>query len=212
MGVRKSKKIGSVINGYLVLDSRHHGTSTEYLVECQKCNDRYWKSGCFVRNGGKCPTCDGGKVYRNSDGYRHEELYRHYKMIIDRLRSHERYKDVKMCDEWFYDYTSFRAWALSHGYKSGLTLDRIDNERGYEPDNCRWATIFEQANNRRSNIIVTYRGDTDTVANLARKYHKKRSLIYQRLHSGWSVDDAFDKPIDTNKWSNARKETNTCQS
>ena len=211
MAVRKSKKIGTVVKGYLVLDSRHEGTTTYFYLECQKCGERFWKSNGFIKSKAICPYCERGKIDHNADGYRHERLYYHYKMILQRARHHERYKDVEVCREWVEDYRKFREWALANGYADGLTIDRIDNSKGYFPENCRWATMRQQANNRSSNIVVTYRGDTDTVANLARKYGKDRGLIYQRLRAGWSVEDSFDRPVNKSKWSRKRKESGGVQ-
>ena len=61
-------------------------------------------------------------------------------------------------------FIAFKKWALENGYADNLSLDRIDNNKGYSPEHCRWATAKEQCNNRRSNRWITYKGETKTVA------------------------------------------------
>jgi hypothetical protein len=84
--------------------------------------------------------------------------------------NYERYgrRGIKVCDEWRYDYLTFKAWAVTNGYSKKLSLDRIDNDRGYSPDNCRWATMLVQNNNSSFNKHLTINGITQTIAQWTR--------------------------------------------
>lgn len=77
-------------------------------------------------------------------------------------------KGIRMCDEWRNSYEMFRDWAILNGYDDSLTIDRIDNSKGYYPENCRWATYLQQENNRASNHKVVYNEVTLNVSEWCR--------------------------------------------
>jgi hypothetical protein len=82
-------------------------------------------------------------------------------------------RGIKVCDEWLGEngFINFSEWAINNGYSERLTLDRIDNEKGYSPNNCRWVDTYVQANNKRNNLYVMVNGEIDTVSNMARKHN-----------------------------------------
>lgn len=87
---------------------------------------------------------------------------------------------------------AFQQWALTNGYKDGLSLDRIDNSKGYSPENCRWVTAKVQNNNKRSNILITYKGVTKTLKQWSDELHINYMKLFQRLNRlHWSVERAF---------------------
>lgn len=72
-------------------------------------------------------------------------------------------RGITVCDEWREDFSAFYSWALANGYADNLTIDRIDNNKGYSPDNCRWADAETQCRNRSSNIKITIGNATKTL-------------------------------------------------
>ena len=63
-------------------------------------------------------------------------------------------RGILICDEWFNNSKSFYDWCMANGYESTLTLDRIDNNKGYSPDNCRWTDSKTQCRNKRNNVVT----------------------------------------------------------
>ena len=92
-------------------------------------------------------------------------------------------RGIEICQEWKNSFEAFRNWATENGYTDELTIDRIDVNGNYEPSNCRWATLKEQANNMRTNTMITYKGETKTLAQWAESfginYHTLVSRLYQ---------------------------------
>jgi hypothetical protein len=86
----------------------------------------------------------------------------------------------------------FADWSFSHGYKEGLSLDRINNEKGYSPNNCRWVSWKEQCNNRKSNIPIEYNGKTQNLKSWCDELGLNYHLIYQRIfRDGYTFEQAI---------------------
>lgn len=85
-------------------------------------------------------------------------------------------------------------------WEPGLTLDRIDNNKDYSPDNCRWATRTEQNNNRRDNHLFTYDGLSMTLVGWSKKLNIKRSTLAQRYYGlKWNTEKTLTTPLGGNK-------------
>lgn len=102
-------------------------------------------------------------------------------------------RGIKVCDEWENDFMAFYNWAISNGFEESLSIDRIDNNKGYSPDNCRWATPRQQANNTRRNIIVERDGEKVTLSDLCRNLGLNYRLVLSRIESGMTVEMAISK-------------------
>lgn len=105
-------------------------------------------------------------------------------------------RGITVCDEWVNDYPAFKKWALENGYEEGLSIDRIDNNLGYSPDNCRWVPKEEQWFNKRNSSKFTFNGETKTAAEWAKQYGMEYSIFYNRAKNGWDLEKIVNTPID----------------
>lgn len=100
-------------------------------------------------------------------------------------------RGITICAEWD-DFSIFRDWALANGYADNLSIDRKENDLGYEPNNCRWATAEVQSQNRR---FVKRAPDGTPWAVIAKLNGIKVTLMHGRLHEGWPIEKAATLPI-----------------
>lgn len=114
-------------------------------------------------------------------------------------------RGITMCKEWADSFMSFYNWSVSNGYKEELlengrnkwTLDRIDNNGNYEPNNCRWVVLKENERNKRTNRIVEFNGEKHSLVEWAEILKVPVSRLYNRLFDGWSVERAFTTPVNS---------------
>ena len=118
-----------------------------------------------------------------------------------KCRGYENYggRGITICDEWLGKdgFQHFRDWAYANGYdenapRGECTIDRIDNDKGYSPDNCRWVDMKFQGNHRRNNREITYNGETHTASEWAKKIGISVETIFSRLDRNWSVTEALN--------------------
>lgn len=178
------------------------GRSRKYLCQCDCGNTTYSTISNLISGNTKSCGCMSLESRKSSitHGMSGSRIYNIWQKMISRCErpgdpSFKKYgaKGITVCESW-HDFNSFYSWSISNGYSDALTIDRKDGALGYCPENCRWATYHEQANNTKSNVLYYYNGHTYTLAELAREYN----LPYKRLHQrvrvrGWSLDRALSK-------------------
>lgn len=134
----------------------------------------------------------GSRIYRIWQGIKN-------RCLNTQLKVYPLYggRGITIFDEWLGEngFQAFYDWAMANGYKENLSIDRIDNDMGYFPENCRWVSMKIQANNTRRNVTYEYNGERLTISEMATKYNVPYKLLYKRLHNfGWSVNEAVAKP------------------
>lgn len=130
-----------------------------WVCKCS-CGVESIKTGKLLLNG-HCKSCGCGEYenrVKNVTSHRlsNTRLYNIWKAIKQRCyyAKHKDYhnyggRGITVCDEWLHDFQTFYNWAITHGYRDDLSIDRIDVNGNYEPNNCRWATAHEQRINQR---------------------------------------------------------------
>jgi hypothetical protein len=126
--------------------------------------------------------------------------------------SYRRYgeRGIIVCEEWLNNFQTFYDWAIKNEWKKGLTIDRIDNDKNYEPDNCRCTTRQVQNNNASFNTRVIIFGEEKTVAEWGRdkKCTIPYSALLKRLRNNWIPEEALTTPISTKHQTNKRGKKN----
>lgn len=187
--INYSEYIGKKFYSYTILEDlglRHNGKQMNRIM-LAKCDCGNIREVVFydVKRGSTKSCCKRGCIRHNKC---YTPLYRIHSGIKTRCyniksKPYKNYggRGIKMCNDWLNDVTKFIDWALENGYKKGLSIERINNDSDYEPKNCKWSTEKEQANNRRTNHNVEYRGVIMTISQLAEKYNMPKAVLRNRI-------------------------------
>lgn len=100
-------------------------------------------------------------------------------------------RGITVCDEWRNSFETFRDWAFANGYADNLTIDRIDNDKGYSPENCRWISIAEQQRNKSNCIYIEAFGEKHTIAEWSRIKNIPAPTLYSRVQKGIAGEELF---------------------
>ncbi|MFI2856871.1 hypothetical protein ACH6EH_06995 [Paenibacillus sp. JSM ZJ436] len=196
--------VGKKINMLTVLEKVSESGYSLFLCECECGSQKIFRGKDL--NQDKVKSC--GNHYRDLIGEANSthkktntRIYKIYRGMMMRCfdensQSYQGYggRGISVCSEWADTdgFMSFYNWSMENGYDETLTIDRIDNERGYSPSNCRWTTREVQQNNRRGNILFTHEGETKTLAQWCKILNLKYDTIWKRIYK---YNFSFEKAI-----------------
>ena len=151
-----------------------------------------------------CLKAERAKTNHKTHGMTRTRTYRIYHAMMQRCydktqRAYPQYggSGIEMCERWRGSFENFLE-DMGECPSPRHSIDRIDNDKGYSPDNCRWATTSQQARNKRNTVLIKYCGEERPLADVADEIGMYYGTLYYRIFSyGWSVDKAINTPINT---------------
>lgn len=174
------------------LNTRSKNGHKQYKCQCD-CGNIKIVRGDTLKNGmSQSCGCTIGIMH----GLTATKLYKVYNGMKNRCcnknaSNYEYYggRGIKVCNEWVDNFKNFYDWAINNDYHEGLSIDRIDTNGDYEPNNCKWKTSKQQCNNKRNNVHLTYNGKTQTLSQWAEELGTNYNTMASRYYRGWEVED-----------------------
>lgn len=194
--------------GKLTVISYNYNGTWHCLCDCGNYTDKLTSD---IKKG-KYPNCGCEKYWwKGNSKHNHcnERIYNIYEKMKSRCyteqcKEYNNYgkRGIIMCDEWLGEngFKHFYDWAMSNGYQDNLSIDRINVNGNYEPNNCRWANNKTQSNNKRNNHYVEYQGVAHTIAEWAEIYNMPYDRLHMRIKHGWEIEKALLTPKMNNQF------------
>ena len=209
---------------FIDLTGERFGKLVVNSFDCKKGTRTYWNCDCdcggsrivsndHLRNGDivDCGCYKRHISHWQKHGMYNSRLYNVWSLMKERCYNSNRKeypnyggRGIEVCPEWL-DAKTFIEWALKNGYEDNLTIDRIDINGNYCPQNCRWVSRKAQQNNRRNNRLITYKGETKTITQWANEYSIPYYVVSKRYDKlGWTFERAISEPVNL-KYSNKKR-------
>lgn len=178
-----------------------------WLCECQ-CKNKTKKlirSSALISGESKSCGClqkELAIIQNTTHGKTNSHLYSVWRGMKGRIfNKNARYykyyggRGIKICNEWI-NFENFYEWSINNGYQEGLTIERKDVNGDYCPENCKWATMKEQANNRRTNHFIEFNGKIQSMSDWAKEINIPYQTLKSRINSmGWEIERALTAPV-----------------
>lgn len=196
--IQQGERFGRLV---VIREAESYNRHRYFLCKCDCGNEKSIPMDNLKR--GRAKSCGCYKIELNiTHNETKTRLYHIWHTMKQRChyKKHINFSDyggrgISVCKDW-QCFEPFRYWALSNGYTDSLTIDRINVDGNYEPENCRWISMKEQQNNRRSNRLVTYKGETKTVQEWAEALGiKSTTLLYRLNQEDWGIEKAFTQKV-----------------
>ena len=172
--------------------------NAKWICRCD-CGNTASVVGSKLRSG-HSKTCGCIRFTEKAQGHSGERIYRIWTCMQNRCNkeNNDNYKwyggrGIKICTSWD-NFLNFREWALQSGYNDDLSIDRIDPNLDYFPDNCRWVSMKFQANNKTNNRILKYEGKSYTESQFADNFNLSYHTVVNRLRMGWNLSRIVNTP------------------
>lgn len=199
------QKFGRLTALYRLHNYHDRKNGVYWLCVCDCGNLKEVTSGDLIKNKVKSCGClihDMLLKRNTTHGKAKCKLYKIYQNILYRCynKNCKHYKHyggrgIAVCSEWKDDFMSFYDWSINNSYKEGLTIDRIDVNGNYKPNNCRWITNKQQTRNRRNTKCITYKGESKPLAEWCEIYNINYNKVYSRLYRNWSIEKALELEV-----------------
>lgn len=198
--------IGTKVNKLCILSFSHvKGERSYFNCKCD-CGKEKVIAGSNIKSGHTTSCgCENRRRIAASittHGLAKHPLYKTWNNITQRTGKHKNYLGLTVCPEWL-DFKNFFDWCMENGWQKGLSIERISNNIGYCPANCKWILPKEQHLNKSTTRYIEYKGEIKPLITWLEELDLNRSTIVKRLNKGMNPTDAFEMPV--NKHYSRRK-------